>query len=560
MASYTVSAPNGKSYTIEGPSGASQEDVQNEVMRQYPTAGQTGSGGAPAPSPAITPPAPVQAGVVDRGAPATPSRSLGLSTARLGSVTAKGLVAGALAAPGELAVLGAQGLDWLGRKVYNSTDTGKTAPIANRSEFLKNIDVTGTMNQLLPGVTADTEAERMAKAGSEMAGGMATTGGAGGLKGVALASKEGAAALGRVGLVGATAKGAGDAVGMVSPTAGAVTEVLGNIIGNRRATPKLSAAPQLTSTDRFKEAQDLYEKSKQSGVVITGQATNTMVDELRATVGDRDLLANKPAHQAIDYLAKHSGEGKTGWIGIDLDKLMAIRSDMRNEAVGGGITQSKGSKRVGYEMLNRFDELVNTMTPAQLHTSNVPVRGPNGAFQPAATPDMAALKEGLVYKQAADLAYTQASKAKLIEDMLLKAETLQGGTLAERYRAKMGQLIRSEPKFKQFSPEEQDAIRAYHKGTVTQEVTEALAKLSPARGGILPTMGAALAIGTGGASIPLQVVGGAAHYLSGPQAKAAQYGMMQTVLKGQQAPTQPLGSFMPSEEALRTGMFSGARN
>jgi hypothetical protein len=534
--------------------------VQNEVMRQYPTAGQTGPG-EPQPAPAaITPPAPEQAATGNPGAPAAPSRSLGLSTTRLGSVGAKGLVAGILGAPGELAVLGAQGLDWAGRKLYNSTDTGKANPAASQSQFLKDIRVTDTINQLLPGVTADTAPERMVKAGSEAAGGMVLTGGAGGLRGAALASKEGAAALGRVGLVGATAKGAGDVVSMVSPTAGAVTEVLGNIIGNSRATPKLSQAKLLTSADRYAEAQVLYEKSKQSGVVITGKATNTIVDELRATVGDRDLLANKPAHQAIDYLAKHSGDGKTGWIGIDLDKLMAIRSDMRNEAIGGGITQSKGSKRVGHEMLNRFDELVNTMTPAQLHTSNVPVRGPNGAFLPAATTDMEALKEGLTLKKAADLAYTQASKAKLIEDMLLKAETLQGGTLAERYRAKMGQLIRSEPKFKQFSPEEQQAIKDYHKGTLGSHTVETLAKLSPARGGILPTAGAALAIGTSGASLPLQAVGGAAHYASGPMAKAAQYGMMQTVLRGQQAQRQPLGSFMPGSEAVRAGMLSGARN
>lgn len=560
MASYTISAPNGKSYTIEGPAGASQEDVQNEVLRQYPTASQTAPSGPSNPPPAIAPTAPLQSEPDSPSEPVKPSRSLAGYAARLGSITAKGVVAGALSAPGELAVLGAQGIDWAGRKVINSFDTMQDAPVASRSEFLKNLDVTGSINKILPGPTPESAAERMAKAGSEAVGGVATTGGAGGLSGAALASKAGGAALARVGLVGAASKGAGDAVGMVSPTAGAVVEVLGNVLGNRRATPKLSAAPQLTSADRYKEAQVLYEKSKQTGVVITGKATSKMVEELRTNIGDPDLAANKAAHAAVDYLRKHSGDGNTGWIGIDLDKLMKVRENMRTEAVGGGISQSKDSKRIGYRMLQRFDELVETMGPKQLHTNNVPVRGPNGKFGPAGGPDMIKFKEGMDLKKQADVAYRQASKAKIVEDMLLKAETLQGGTLAERYRAKMGQLIRSEPKFKQFSKEEQDAIRAYHKGSTALNVTEVLAKLSPARGGILPTAGAALAVGTGGASLPLQAIGGLAHYRSGPMAKDAQYGMMQRILNGQQAPTQPLSTYMPSFDALRAGMLSAGKN
>jgi hypothetical protein len=36
MTTYSIAAPDGKTYEIEGPAGASQEDVQNEVMRQNP--------------------------------------------------------------------------------------------------------------------------------------------------------------------------------------------------------------------------------------------------------------------------------------------------------------------------------------------------------------------------------------------------------------------------------------------------------------------------------------------------------------------------------------------
>jgi hypothetical protein len=39
MTTYSISAPDGKTYQIEGPAGASQEQVQAEVLRQYPNAG-----------------------------------------------------------------------------------------------------------------------------------------------------------------------------------------------------------------------------------------------------------------------------------------------------------------------------------------------------------------------------------------------------------------------------------------------------------------------------------------------------------------------------------------
>lgn len=43
MPIYSIQAPNGRTYEIEGPEGASQQDVINEVMRQYPDA----TGGQP---------------------------------------------------------------------------------------------------------------------------------------------------------------------------------------------------------------------------------------------------------------------------------------------------------------------------------------------------------------------------------------------------------------------------------------------------------------------------------------------------------------------------------
>lgn len=48
MPTYSIKAPDGNTYTLDGPEGASQESVQAEVMRQHPNAG----GGAPPAAPA----------------------------------------------------------------------------------------------------------------------------------------------------------------------------------------------------------------------------------------------------------------------------------------------------------------------------------------------------------------------------------------------------------------------------------------------------------------------------------------------------------------------------
>ena len=38
MPTYSIQAPNGKTYRIEGPAGATQDDVIAEVMRRDPSA------------------------------------------------------------------------------------------------------------------------------------------------------------------------------------------------------------------------------------------------------------------------------------------------------------------------------------------------------------------------------------------------------------------------------------------------------------------------------------------------------------------------------------------
>jgi hypothetical protein len=60
MATYSIKAPNGKTYQIDGPAGATQDAIQAEVMRQFPDAGGAAPARPVAAKPAPKPAAPNQ--------------------------------------------------------------------------------------------------------------------------------------------------------------------------------------------------------------------------------------------------------------------------------------------------------------------------------------------------------------------------------------------------------------------------------------------------------------------------------------------------------------------
>ncbi len=101
MTTYSIQAPDGKTYSIDGPAGASDEQVKNEVIRQNP---QLGASQAPAP---MTPQESVNQIPTERGANLTPSKPAEQSFAdqyvrgpiEAGLGLATGAVAGIVAPP-----------------------------------------------------------------------------------------------------------------------------------------------------------------------------------------------------------------------------------------------------------------------------------------------------------------------------------------------------------------------------------------------------------------------------------------------------------------------------
>ena len=40
MTTYSIAAPDGKTYTIDGPKNATQDQIRSEVLKQHPNAGK----------------------------------------------------------------------------------------------------------------------------------------------------------------------------------------------------------------------------------------------------------------------------------------------------------------------------------------------------------------------------------------------------------------------------------------------------------------------------------------------------------------------------------------
>lgn len=133
MPTYTIDAPNGKRYSIEGPPGATRDEVIAEIMRRDPSAG--------------TPP--------------SKARTWGESVKDVGAGLVSGV--GSLAAlPGQLYGLATGDMDNVstraGRELKESAESMKSAGLkAREAERRRKIDEAETKGQVAAGVTAIKE-------------------------------------------------------------------------------------------------------------------------------------------------------------------------------------------------------------------------------------------------------------------------------------------------------------------------------------------------------------------------------------------------------------------
>jgi hypothetical protein len=349
---------------------------------------------------------------------------------------------------------------------------------------------------------------RGAGTGAEIAGAVATPMKLAG-KGATLAGRFGTAAMtGAPGVLARTGLMAAEGGGYGALTAagndqdittgagiGAVGGGLGNLAGEAisagvskvagKFNPK---APQMGVDDLKDLGRAAYKRAENAGVMFNQNGVNKLrsdvIQDLTAR-GYHDV--NEPGVKPVlDYLAR-IGNGNVTFEGLDT---------LRKIAANGYRPGLQSNNAAVSQIINRIDELVNAADPSMVLMGN----NPKAAAE--------AIKEARGH-------WHRAMKLDTVEKAILRGQQNADAQISgDVGRTTMGQLkrvLQSEAKTRGFTAAEMKALGSAAGYSPGQRVAHAVGGLMP-RGRLLSSIQAATAIGTGGASIPLQVTGMIAGY------------------------------------------------
>jgi hypothetical protein len=247
-------------------------------------------------------------------------------------------------------------------------------------------------------------------------------------------------------------------------------------------------APQMGVDDLKDLGRAAYKRAENAGVMFNQNGVNKLrsdvIQDLTAR-GYHDV--NEPGVKPVlDYLAR-IGNGNVTFEGLDT---------LRKIAANGYRPGLQSNNAAVSQIINRIDELVNAADPSMVLMGN----NPKAAAE--------AIKEARGH-------WHRAMKLDTVEKAILRGQQNADAQISgDVGRTTMGQLkrvLQSEAKTRGFTAAEMKALGSAAGYSPGQRVAHAVGGLMP-RGRLLSSIQAATAIGTGGASIPLQVTGMIAGY------------------------------------------------
>lgn len=269
--------------------------------------------------------------------------------------------------------------------------------------------------------------------------------------------------------VGALAGGAGNLIGE------GVAAGIGKIAG--KFNPK-TATP---SIDDLKDAgRAAYREAEKAGVVINGKGVNTLqrnvVDDLKAVAFDP---INEPGVVPVLNRLRDLGSGN-----ITLEGLDSLRKVASN---GWRPGMNSNNAAIG-KIIGRIDELVASADPSIMAAAGSPKDAANAIIK-------------------ARSHWSRARKLETVEKAITRGEqnaaSQVSGDVGRTTMNQLKKVLQSEAKTRGFSPAELKALGSAAGYSTGQRVAHAVGGLMP-RGRLLASIHGAAALGTGGASIPLQ--------------------------------------------------------
>lgn len=247
-----------------------------------------------------------------------------------------------------------------------------------------------------------------------------------------------------------------------------------------RFNPK---TPQLGVDDLKAASNASYKKAEQAGVVFnkTGvnRLTRNIVDDLTKHGFDP---ANEPGVMAVYRRLKGMKDGNVTFKGLDT---------LRKVASNGFVPGNDSNNKVLSQIIGRIDELVDAADPATVLTGSDPKAA------------------AAIIKEARSM-WGRARKLETVEKAVTRgAQNAASQVNADTSRTTMGQLkkvLQSEAKSRGFSPAEMKQLGTASGYSTGQRALHAVSGLLP-RDKLSAGIQGALTLGTGGATLPLQIAG-----------------------------------------------------
>jgi hypothetical protein len=451
MASFTVTLPDGSSYTVDGlPDDATEDDALAAVLAENPQAAEADNS--------------LQQwmGVATRAL-------LPYGIAAAGGAAAGAPLAGIGAVPGAAAGMLALGAGDIGAGIYNLAATPFGMPRATiPSEAIRQAyEAAGGPGTREP----QTTPQRIVSAGLEAATGAGGTAKA--LSTLAPTLRAGTTARGVASELGrgarAQAVGGAGAGGLTQAAIeGGETDPMklflvslaggvgGTLAGGR--TPR----PLLTGEDIRERARTFYKQAEQQGVYVLPNVADKLADDLQAALERQGAAITAkdraPVLRVIRDLRNRPHSD------LSFEELEKIRSDLgmvgRSAETGKVTPVGASANRLAGIVQDKLDDFFHNLDATKVSS---------GDPQRAVT----------LVKQARQQ-YKNARKGEILEQVLAKAET--GGGARPQIQVlqdRLEPIVNDARLMKKFTPDEREVLKSLQSGTLTENALKKFGTIAP---------------------------------------------------------------------------------
>lgn len=427
MPKYSMKAPNGKTYDIDGPDGASEEDVRAEIMRRDPTAGD-----APKPKSVM--------GFIGNAV----MDGAGIVKSGMQQLGPEGLPAQAIMHP-----------------IKSAEAVGD---FANNAAHV----LTGGMQRLRevsPEAQRGSAPKMDTAAYDKFASGVYDKFGTWGNTGNTIYDKPATAALTIASILNPTLAASGVRGGIAGATARGAKAVGGAVKAKLPAPPSMFDTPPPSVPELKITAKGLYDKAEKAGVVINSQSFANFSDDVRSAMKaegiDKDLHPKSSA--ALKRIVDTEGDVSLR----DLEILRKIAGD-----AGGAV--DKADKRLARIIVDHVDDYAENLKPHQIVAGNAKKAV---GYLKLARENWKNASRGEAIENLIRKARENGGPMK--------------GQLDSAYRTQFKKLANNDRGMARFTPEQQDAIRkvAHGDGPV-QSLLHGIGRIIPSsHTGVLTTSG-----------------------------------------------------------------------